>query len=216
MAERELDLKELLSDPLTAVIEADNRVVSRYYDILHKYAFGYEPIPGTNEGEPKKLQTISFDFINSEGKKQTAEIPLLALLPLPLLHISEASFEFDVEMSINTAEETVGMNPDNEQSSGNLQPTNNLQLRTLSMATPVLLVEAPRATALLRVNLPVAAAPTPASPTSDQASRNTSRSSSSNTNMKITIKMEQSDMPIGLANILQTAADSMLISRTKE
>ena len=188
MPDNTLDLYQLLSDPLTATITADYEVADRYYTILKKYAFGIDSIDEDDEEEgiTRKLQTISFDFINSEGKKQTAEIPLLTLMPLPLLHISEASFEFDVQMNVKSeAESPITKDP---------------LIKTTALSKTRMLTTLNRA-ALVKVSVPV-------------TTGSESTESSTNTNMKVHIKMQQSDMPIGLANILQTAADSMLISRT--
>jgi len=188
MADNTLDLYQLLSDPLTATITADYEVADRYYTILKKYAFGIDSVDeDEEEGMTKKLQTISFDFINSEGMKQTAEIPLLTLMPLPLLHISEASFEFDVQMSVKSEAES--------------PITKDLPTKATALSKTRMLTTLNRA-ALVKVSVPV-------------TTGSESTESNTNTNMKVHIKMQQSDMPIGLANILQTAADSMLISRTK-
>ena len=190
-----VNLYQLLSEPLLATIDADNEVANRYYAILEKYAFGISEKEKAllsktdlfNLGKKgisinqKKLQTISFDFINSEGNKQTAEIPLLTLMPLPLLHVSEASFEFDVQMSVD--------------SKGGA--TMKEELEPITTKSLALRIRLPKTEEVLTKGSPIV-------------------EKSSSTNMKVTIKMEQSDMPIGLANILQTAANSLLISKTKE
>lgn len=204
MASKELDLYDLLSDALRATIDADHEVAQRYYTILHKYAFGVEP--DELKDEEKKLQTISFDFINSDGRKQTAEIPLLTLMPLPLLHISEASFEFDVEMEIDNE-----VSIDSSTSGESEERVVEVPIPSRQAISSLSPTRVRRKSALLKVRIPVA------STTKDTSEKSTTiEKSSSTSNMKINIKMGQSDMPLGLMNILQTASNSMLISKTKE
>ena len=187
-----LDLYQLISDPLTATISADYEVADRYYAILRKYAFGDDP----NES---RVQTIAFDFINSEGKKQTAEIPLLTLMPLPLLHISEASFEFNV--NINSSQAQSSLQPKEEDNPPVISGKNAVLLDT------PLFMKQLNSSARIKVSIPK----TPATP-----AEGTFGSNEANANMKVSIKMEQSDMPLGLLSILQTVADGLRVSNTVE
>lgn len=210
-----LDLYQLLTDPLTATISADYEVADRYYAILRKYAFGVDPEEDSEEvaegGEAKivkkRLQTVSFDFVNSSGMKQTVEIPLLTLMPLPLLHISEASFEFNVQISTKNEEVSTSISGSNAiKAAGTLNniktPVRRLDTTAVqSLREAKFMQQLNRQTKLIaRIN------PAPKE----------GESSSSDTNMKVSIKMEQSDMPGGLVSLLQEVAGCMRITPAEE
>lgn len=93
-----MDLKQLIAGPLIATIDADSLSTRRYLDCLFEIAFeSYDKATGRTG----PLRTLRFSFVDSQGgekKKQKVSVPLLTLVPLPLLQVKEAAFDFDIKI----------------------------------------------------------------------------------------------------------------------
>lgn len=93
-----MELQQLIAGPLIATIEADALSAQKYLDYLMRIAFeSYNPVTG----ETGKLRMLTFSYneqdVNGSSKKNVS-IPLLTLVPLPLLHVEEADFDFDIKI----------------------------------------------------------------------------------------------------------------------
>ena len=88
-----LTLRELLSSTLVAAVDADTATSGRYFDNLCEIAFDSFD-PRTNEAG--NLRTLTFSYTDRDGLVQSLNIPVLSLVPLPLLQISDADFGFNV------------------------------------------------------------------------------------------------------------------------
>lgn len=93
-----MELQQLIAGPLIATIEADALSAQKYLDYLMRVAFeSYNPVTG----ETGKLRMLTFTYneqdVNGSSKKNVS-IPLLTLVPLPLLHVEEADFDFDIKI----------------------------------------------------------------------------------------------------------------------
>lgn len=91
-----MDLQQLIAGPLIATIEADALAALKYLDYLMRIAFeSYDPITG----ETGKLRMLTFTYNEQDvngSTKMNVNIPLLTLVPLPLLHVEEADFDFNI------------------------------------------------------------------------------------------------------------------------
>lgn len=121
------DLGELISAPVTALLEADYQSARRVIDLIQH--FGFEPpeesggdAEATDEaGFPRrfgKMRTVSFVVRRQQGAKSVPyviRVPLLSLVPLPLLQIKEADFDFSVRVLGGFIEDVAGQAvPDHE------------------------------------------------------------------------------------------------------
>lgn len=93
-----MELQQLIAGPLIATIEADALSAQKYLDYLMRVAFeSFNPVTG----ETGKLRMLTFTYneqdVNGSSKKNVS-IPLLTLIPLPLLHVEEADFDFDIKI----------------------------------------------------------------------------------------------------------------------
>lgn len=93
---KELSLTETIADMIKATIDADQAVTADYLEAFQDYAFSKSP----TESGHWKLDMVDFEMTDSEGKRQVVSIPKLSLLPLPVLHISEASFDFEAQVRV--------------------------------------------------------------------------------------------------------------------
>lgn len=182
-----LELKQLIAAPLIATIEADSLTSQKYLDYLLRITFeSYNPVTG----ETGKIRMLTFTYISRDvnGKKQqSVSIPLFTLVPLPLLQIQEADFDFDIKIL-----DALSVSEE-EKFSLNEDKENNGILSGGSFK--------------MRASL----AP---KQTEDSRTKNVDQSLSAN--MKVKVKMRQTDVPAGLSNLLHLAASGMQIEDVEE
>lgn len=176
-----LELQHLIAAPLVATIEADAMSAQKYMDYLVKIAFeGYDAATGSLG----KLRMLTFSYneqdANGRTYKREVSVPLLTLLPLPLLHVEEADFDFDIKIIdalTEKAEETFSYEKGTTEKSD--KPMGMKMRATLA-------------------------------PRSGKHEGELQQSLAAN--MKVKVKMRQSDMPAGLSNLLHIAANNMNVS----
>ena len=100
MQEMQMSLTDMIAGMIQAVIDADQAVTDDYLEAFTRYAF-----EKTDKGE--QLQMVHFEMVDSDGTRQLVSIPKLSLLPLPVLHVQEATFDFEAQMSIRESTEEV-------------------------------------------------------------------------------------------------------------
>ena len=91
---RVMGLTDLIAGLIQATIDADQAVTDDYMQTFKEYAFEKDPKGGND-----RLQMVDFEMVDNEGVRRLVSIPKLSLLPLPVLHVSEATFDIDVKMS---------------------------------------------------------------------------------------------------------------------
>lgn len=177
-----MELQQLIAGPLIATIEADALSARQYLDYLMRMAFeSYDPATGRTG----KLRTLTFSFTEQDTggpHKKSVSIPLLTLVPLPLLQIREADFDFDIKildaLSENTeerffAEQGETAAPADEPAGFRMRASLAPQQRSQS------------GTGELQQSLAA--------------------------NMKVKVRMRQADMPAGLSNLLHLTANNLQI-----
>lgn len=101
----QLSLSDLIAGMIQATVDADQAVTEDYLQTFSAYAFE----PSNKRGGAEKLRMVQFEITDEDGRRQVVSIPKLSLLPLPVLHISEATFDIEAEMYIHetsSSEET--------------------------------------------------------------------------------------------------------------
>ncbi len=91
-------LHQLISAPLVATLEADAMTTRSYINFLQEVAF--EPNPNGDPGLGK-LRTFTFQYMQADGRGKTlksVQIPVISLIPIPLLQIKEATFDFEIKI----------------------------------------------------------------------------------------------------------------------
>jgi hypothetical protein len=94
-----MTLHQLISAPLVATLEADTMTTRSYIDFLREVAF--EPDTDKEKSGLGKLRTFTFQFMQADVKGKTlksVQIPVISLIPIPLLQIKEAVFDFDIKI----------------------------------------------------------------------------------------------------------------------
>lgn len=92
-------LRQLISAPLIATLDADAMTTRSYIDFLREVAFERD----TTDGETGlgKLRTFTFQYTQSESGRRilkSVQIPVISLIPIPLLQIQEAVFDFEIKI----------------------------------------------------------------------------------------------------------------------
>lgn len=178
-----MELKDLISGPLIATIDADSISSRRYLQYLFELAFeSYD----RETGKVGRMRTLTFTYMSQDVggvQRRRVSIPLLTLVPLPLLQVKEADFDFDINIidavsqdtsatfSLKNAADCQEQSPDKQEGTK------------------------------LRVSL---------SPTIEGQSKNSMQQGLS-ANMKVRVKMRQADMPAGVGNILNLTANNLQI-----
>lgn len=186
-SEHIIGLTDLMVQTLEATIEADRSTADEYFRILEENSF-----EKGNDGS-KELKMVDVRLSNSNGQTQTLSVPKMILMPIPMLHISEASFELEGNMCLNTTEET----------KVEAEKTGEVSLEGLKKSRQIKGISASRLRQQsLRIMLPASTKTSGESGTSTENSQTT-------TNVKISMKLTQSDMPSGLVNLLQVITNNI-------
>lgn len=175
-----MELKDLISGPLVATIDADSISARRYLNYLLELAFeSYNK----ETGEVGNLRTLDFTYRSHDvngTRLQRISIPLLTLVPLPLLQVKEADFDFDIQIvDALSADTDATFSLRNGNSSGGSTEPEGVKLR-VSMAPS----------------------------TADGTAKSTAQQSLT-ANMKVKVRMQQADMPGGLSNLLHLTTNNL-------
>lgn len=201
MDEDLIGLSDMLKAAMSAAIDADKEAAENYYSALKEYAYKKD---ANGKVDSNSLDFFKMDITDAEGGVQTVSIPKISMMPMPLLHITEASFDIEADLELNQSSDS----KKNEAVKGELKGE-------LKEKEAVKRVPTPREIQKLQLRLrtPVRAAGTPVASGSGEASASSSQSAEKNmkTNLKISVKMEQSDLPAGLGVLLQTIANNTKI-----
>lgn len=174
-----MELKDLISGPLVATIDADSISARRYLNYLLELAFeSYD----RETGEVGRLRTLDFTYGTHDvggARMQRVSIPLLTLVPLPLLQVKEADFDFDIQIVDAVSSDKDATFSLKDGTSGGGDNPEGVKLR-VSMAA---------ANAEGRVK--------------------STTQQSLTANMKVKVRMEQADMPGGLSNLLHLTTNNL-------
>lgn len=102
-----LGLTDMIAGMVQATVDADQAVTDDYMETFKEYAFEKDPNGGND-----RLQMVDFEMVDNEGVRRLISIPKLSLLPLPVLHVSEATFDIDAKIVATASEQTVKDTPD--------------------------------------------------------------------------------------------------------
>ncbi|MEM6820776.1 MAG: DUF2589 domain-containing protein [Verrucomicrobiota bacterium] len=199
-----LDLYSIISAPLVATVNADIMAARQFMRFIEEY--GFEKVasdPELDEGLDKpendhfgKLKTITFRYQteNADGTNEdhVIHIPALSLIPLPILQVTDASFDFDIRI--------LGVTDDTD---GEIQEE---QLQRLTEK------RTPKQQKQSVISSWEEEAPDPAQVKATLSPLNSSASespSNMNANMKVKVNMRQADIPAGISTLLNVMDQSV-------
>lgn len=174
-------LADIISDLLTSTIDADVNAAKRYYEVLEEYAFGEKltkevvlddgSVSFVETGN-RELSMVEFDLTDQSGNVNHVQMPKLSLMPLPLLHVTEATFDVALDMSISKEDLNNAISSEKRIKGGR-----DIRVSVLG---------------------------------DNNASKETSTKA---TNLKVSVKLGQSDMPGGVTSLLQLVSNSMKVTK---
>lgn len=184
-----MELKDLISGPLVATIDADTISTRRYLSYLYELAFeSYDP----ETGKVGKLRALEFSYCTSDSTgvhNQKVSIPLLTLVPLPLLQVKEADFDFDIQIIDAVSADrnaTFSLKNPERNASSQEDSSEGIKLRVSMAASNI------------------------------EGSTEVKQRQGLSANMKVKVKMQQADMPGGLSNLLSLTTNNLQIEETEE
>lgn len=183
-----VDLAELFSMPLTALIEADALAAQTFIDFVRRY--GFEDHDSKDFDKFGKLKMVSFSYtkLGANGQPQVfnIEVPLILLIPLPALTIDDASMTFEVEIF------------------GIAKRSDEVQRALIEGKIPHHLQPVSRRQKQMRVRM--------ARSTSRKGGATTQEGvraeAKSRTKMHVDVKLRQSDLPEGILQMLNLTSQS--------
>lgn len=195
-----LDLHHILAAPLIATIEADYQAANKFIDFVIQH--GFESLP--DEATPAiaarerhatvplgKLRMVTFWYSRHHPKTGQEEydfiqVPALSLIPLPLLQVDRAEFNFHIQ--VHPEEEVSQPHPQGQR--GALNPA----LRTARESEPP-----------SRPNFKASLPPTRGHKDGELVP--------TTANMKVNVLMRQADLPTGIANLMAILKEGASMSR---
>lgn len=94
----DMTLADMLTGMIQSTVAADQKAAEDYLKVLRDYAL----MPSVNAKGRERLKMIDFEMTDSDGERQVISIPKLSLLPLPVLRVSEATFDIEAQIDIKT------------------------------------------------------------------------------------------------------------------
>ena len=171
-----MELKDLISGPLVATIDADSMSTRRYLSYLYELAVG-------------NLRMLEFTYNvqdNGTQRQQRVSIPLMTLVPLPLLQVKEADFDFDIQIIDAVSADKHSTFSLKGKNDGEDQIPEGVKLRVSMAASNI------EGNMEKKIRQGLAA------------------------NMKVKVKMQQADMPGGLSNLLNLTTNNLQIEDMKD
>jgi hypothetical protein len=203
MDEDLIGLSDMLKAAMSAAIDADKEAAENYYSALKEYAYKKD---ANGKVDSNSLDFFKMDITDSEGGVQTVSIPKISMMPMPLLHITEASFDIEADLELNESSDKKNDESVKGELKGELKEKEAVKrVPTASELQKMQLQLRLRRATARPVAAPVAGSGEASSSSSQSAEK------SMKTNLKISVKMEQSDLPAGLGVLLQTIANNTKI-----
>ena len=112
---RSLELFELLSAPLVAMIQADAQAARATVEFIETVGFVPQAQGSAEDREPGRLRMAHFRYQkldeNNELREFVASVPLLALVPVPALQIKQAKVSLTAKITDVAAEKVAAVTP---------------------------------------------------------------------------------------------------------
>lgn len=188
-----VDFGQLIAQPLIATMEAEVQAAEKFVHFLQAYGMERKKIgKGTEAEERLELRKLTFGYTQqdtSTGKlvSYQVEVPLLSLIPLPLLHIDSAEFDFDIRLftEVEYKKHPGGVKGSLVEGRGREDTEPNIEDEEGEFKGFQARLSA-----------------------TSGSSEEGKLTQTSDTNMKVRINMKQSDLPVGLIKMMEVFEES--------
>lgn len=238
-----------LTEALEAAVFADTSAANKAYDMIEHYAYGEEDdyLTMNNQNVGTSMKTLAmaeFVFYDSDNQAHKVSIPKITMMPIPLLHVTEASFDMEMSAHIVEPETTEVSNMDQKTRFGGIlhKPTVPIHMQEIYGKLDGWIKDHPQ------INLTDHVIGTILTPTElkdyqefkkteqvkefqdtfyrpsiadythkvlEVGASTTPGEKESTINMKVKIEMKQAELPEGIKLLLQSAAHSLQVAATE-
>ena len=204
-----------LSEALEAAVFADTTASYKACDLIERFAYNdidteedtgssASMNPGNNndsedEEREKELAMAKFTMKDSNGQSREISIPLITMIPLPLLHVTEANFDITMKVEIEDGDTTTTSSSSSSTVAA-FTPQTSIRRKMGLVKREAIIPSASRLTGRRMVVRGT---------TSDSNTNTNSSSKSTTVDVHMTVKMEQAEIPEGIKLMLQAAANSI-------
>jgi hypothetical protein len=186
-----LSFRNLIAGPLIATLSADFDAGAKFVEFFQKYGLEEAVVNRAEDGTEgqtgeavRRFKMVTF-WYNQGGREYRVEIPLLSLIPLPLLQIDTAEFEFNIRVFTEVP-------PKVPESFDPNKTGTEADQSNLTANPPYQEMKARLAPAAGRAE---DGKPIP----------------SVDSNMKVTVKMKQADLPVGMIRLMRVFENSTTV-----
>ena len=196
-----------LSEALEAAVFADSSASYKACDLIERFAYDEvnddtdTPGPGpvtmkpesdSKENGKKELAMAKFTMRDSNGQGREISIPLLTMIPLPLLHVTEANFDIKMKVEIEDVDTT---------------QSSSASLKTLiaDSRTPI----RRKIGAITKEGFSSSSSKLTGRRMVVQDKTSSTNSTTTTIDVQMNVKMEQAEIPEGIKLMLQAAANSI-------
>ena len=96
-----IPLYQILGAPLAAIVQAEIQAAQATVEFIEKV--GFKPVEGHPENHYGDLQMVTFKYsktgVGGKVVEFKVEIPLISIVPIPAIQISDAKIDFAVEIN---------------------------------------------------------------------------------------------------------------------
>ena len=205
-----------LSEALEAAVFADTTASYKACDLIERFAYNdidteedtgssASMNPGNNndsedEEREKELAMAKFTMKDSNGQSREISIPLITMIPLPLLHVTEANFDITMKVEIEDGNTITTTSSSSGSNAAVFTPKTPIRRKMGVVKREAIASSASLITGRRMV----------VRGTTGESTNTVNNSSKSTTvDVHMTVKMEQAEIPEGIKLMLQAAANSI-------
>ena len=193
-----MGLGDLLALPIEALVEADAAAARAAAELIRDYGFERDADDDPNAYGRLRTVRFTYDAPDTAGvvRQHAVQIPLLLLIPLSLLSVREAQFDFSVDVF-------GAMEPDTAAPAG---AGHAARARSPGASSASASAAAPKRRALIAQ---YAAAPALRRDIAGDMTQTVSA------DLSVTVRVEQSDLPAGIAQLLRLTSEGVIDSEVE-
>lgn len=236
-----------LTEAMEAAVFADANASYKAYRMIEQYAYDDDytiqgeledgSMTGPIKVQSSELAMATFTIKDGEGKYREVSIPKITMIPLPLLHVKQATFEMSMKVSLAATQSTTMKG----ETGDNIDPSLIKKTKLIKKLDKELTDETLRKSQLLTKTLAKEAAlhirkedlasvkekikkmaGEMASVVNDTTNQQmivgaqSEESNTTNIDLKVTMLMEQAELPEGIKLLLQAAANGLTTAAIAE
>lgn len=234
-------IAEAMSEMMNAAIEADAAASERAYEMIRRSAYGQDLVNVEEAGSGSSMKTLTpvesehlamayFSMQDTDGNTRQVGIPKITMMPIPMLHVKEVEFGISLKVNFdNTRKEKTELKESEMNELKTLisqgKSMASIQHEIAQLSSRMALYSRSRRSipASQQETLRILKSQLALFERQQQSVSTSSMSVvkdidddthlSSTTTLELKVKMEQAELPSGVKQLLQTAANNVEITQ---